>query len=56
MHAKCEKSVSLRLGVDRNDRLAAETGATIELCHVVLAVQTLSKQSYCECMWFFPGW
>lgn len=37
---ECEKSVSLCLGGDGVDGPAAETGATIELCHVALAVQT----------------
>lgn len=34
------KSVSICLGGDRADGPAGETGAMIELCHVMLAVQT----------------
>lgn len=37
---ECEKSASLRQSGDRVDGLAAETGATVELCHVASAVQT----------------
>lgn len=48
---QCEKSVSLCWSGDRVDGLAAETGATVELCHVALAVRSKKLLLGCVCVY-----